>query len=148
MVWHCKGHGKPFIVAGDFNVAATDMMSWWRQMGWEGIFCRPEAPTCRGPNRHSTLDFFIVHPILSQAVGDTTVLEEASLATHLPVVLQLNRAGVEEEVEVFQRWPELPTKAVTGPRGCFAGIWKIWEQQKEALQKMGKKGWRCCLQTG
>ena len=149
--WHCAGHGKPYIIAGDFNVQAQELSGWWRQMGWAGVFSLPKSTTCRSAQKHSIIDCFILHPSLDQLVGGTTVVEESCLATHLPVVLNLKRGGVEEEVELFQRWPELPTKPVIGPRGCFEGLWKIWVQQKELLKTKGKEGLErlfACWMTG
>ena len=112
----CMGLVEPgdlWVIGGDFNIEASDMVRW---LGGRGALevIRPGTATCFSSGGDPTeLDFFLVSPALRQLVVGCRAYEGTSLATHLPVVLHVAVGGT---LQPLTRWirPKCPGQAVLG----------------------------------
>ena len=89
---HAKTHGKPYLIGGDFNATPCDIQSWTRQYMTQARIIHTNMVTCRpATGKHRTIDFFLISPVLADAIEDPKVDIQSPFRPHSPVELTFNR---------------------------------------------------------
>ena len=118
---HAQSHGLPFVIGGDRNHGPALMTE-----RWPGplVLVDPTEPTCRASEPGSILDYFGVHPSLEFVVKPgLRLVGEAFTFPHWLVVMGLEGAGVDEEVQVWMKAKPCQPMLVFGPQMQHTGQW-------------------------
>ena len=112
----------PWVLAADFNMSPEGFSRHCVTVGLKGTLVRPNRGTCFVQGAWSTIDYFIIDPVLAPAIERVWVEEGAHAAPHLPVRLRLRRqCGVQ-----LTRSLKAPVQFPLEVQGC-APPPKAWE---------------------
>jgi hypothetical protein len=119
---------KPTIVAGDFNQPPHEVQAFLDTFHLPYDIRFTPHHTCRvASGATSTIDFFIIHIILSEVVGLPTLVQSHPLKTHTPVQLSLRQALIDTSVTVMQLQPRSSPCLVIGPHWPTGRFDKEWD---------------------
>ena len=81
-------HGRPVVVAGDFNMGADLIHSsgWARQLKLVRVPIKDESATCYSSSLESSIDHIFVSAAIAHMFQEAVVLSDAPVSPHRPVV--------------------------------------------------------------
>ena len=129
---HKAGHGKPWLVGGDFQVAAKVMQEsrWPRDL--EAAVVAPKGPTCTGGKAGgSTIDYFMVDARVEGFFGPASTVLDGPFKPHYPVQAVAKGGWQRAAASYLQKPKAFPKKRLIGP--CLAG--KDWGPLKEMVKE-------------
>jgi hypothetical protein len=121
------------MIGGDFNVSPQDLaLLMTKRQPRAFRVAGPGQPTCFTFQAATELDFFLVHPRITNILGKVKALGDHEIATHRPVVTELRRALAHQKVAVLQPNGGKPiTIPMIGPRRDPGREWEKWRLENQ-----------------
>ena len=113
---HIRGHGLPWIAAGDLNATEAEVAASPLCTATGGAIAADKGTTCKSQRtgKHSCIDMFVLDKRLVRGASAAKADREAGINPHSPVTLKLAAASKVEQVQVLAR-QRLPTCRPVGP---------------------------------
>ncbi len=116
---HIKGNGPnmPYLVAGDFQVEPHVLAAagWAEKMHATIVASGCRRGTCRMPNSHSEIDYFIVEQGLARGIMKVGTVEASCIKTHVPVALTFHARLTSARALIIRKPPAITTTRLYGP---------------------------------
>ena len=112
---HKAGHGKPWLLGGDFQIEAEVMQQsiWPRNL--DAVVLAPSGPTCMSKGGGSTIDYFLVDRRVKTLFGAAETLLDGPLQPHHPVQVVVAGGWHKEPAYYLKKPKSFPKKRLIGP---------------------------------
>ena len=108
--------GTGIIIGGDWNLTSRQLASTEAIQRMKATMATGKGPTCTQPRcKGKIIDFFVVARRLASAIQSTQVWQQADMAPHRPVCLEMDKGWLEVTTTKLVTSPKLPRERAIGP---------------------------------